>query len=328
MHKILYLLKACLLITGVLFYMQKAKAQPTAISPEKYQNILGKGLDVDWWSRNPEKKNGNYTDKSVKDFSNKGIQHVRIRIHHYNFTERDFKRLDHQVQTCLDNNIIPIIAFSAKPYKSSPTPQEHNRVVHWWQKMAEHYSDISPLVSFNLIIEPSEKLKKENCELNSLYNDCVSVIRQTNPYRIIFIAPNNLSNPLRLTYLKIPKKGDGYIMAEWHFYASGPDKKNPKKKWTTGLKTEKNLITKKIEAAVSWQQQTGIFTWVGAWMPGNYNKGNDYSLTEQIVFSRFLRNELEKRNIPFAVNSDKVFYNYSEGKWEEKTANLFNTIFR
>ena len=34
-------------------------------------------------------------------------------------------------------------------------------------------------------------------------------------------------------------------MAEWHFYASGPDKINEKKLWTTGTDAEKKLITDK-----------------------------------------------------------------------------------
>ena len=46
-------------------------------------------------------------------------------------------------------------------------------------------------------------------------------------------------------------------MAEWHFYASGPDKINEKKLWTTGTDAEKKLITDKIQTALAWQQQTG-----------------------------------------------------------------------
>ena len=45
-------------------------------------------------------------------------------------------------------------------------------------------------------------------------------------------------------------------MAEWHFYASGPDKINEKKLWTTGTDAEKKLITDKIQTALAWQQQT------------------------------------------------------------------------
>ena len=42
---------------------------------------------------------------------------------------------------------------------------------------------------------------------------------------------------------------------------------NEKKLWTTGTDAEKKLITDKVQTALAWQQQTGIPTWVGAWMP-------------------------------------------------------------
>ena len=86
-------------------------------------------------------------------------------------------------------------------------------------------------------------------------------------------------------------------MAEWHFYASGPDKANEKKLWTTGTDAEKKLITDKIQTALAWQQQTGIPTWVGAWMPGNYNKGNTYSVEEQTVFAGFMTKALSDAGI-------------------------------
>lgn len=57
----------------------------------------------------------------------------------------------------------------------------------------------------------------------------------TNPDRIIMISPRLRSDPNYLQ--KIPSAHNGYLMAEW-------------------------------------QNQTGIPTWVGAWMPGNYNKGD------------------------------------------------------
>ncbi|KGG79391.1 hypothetical protein Y919_12475 [Caloranaerobacter azorensis H53214] len=69
-------------------------------------------------------------------------------------------------------------------------------------------------------------------------------------------------------------------MAEWHFYASGPSKTNKRKLWTIGTEEEKQLITNKINIALEWQKNAGIPTWVGAWLPSNYNDGNDYSISE------------------------------------------------
>jgi hypothetical protein len=223
--------------------------------------------------------------------------------------------------------LIPIIAFSAKPYKENPNAGEHEKVVEWWKRMAEKCKNLSPLVSFNLIVEPSGQVKKDVAELNSLYEDCVTAIRKTNPKRIVFIAPPKQSHPEGLKDLKIPSMGNGYLMAEWHFYAAGPSKSNDKKRWITGTAEEKQKIKKSIKVAVDWQKETGIYTWGGAWMPGAYNKDDNYSVKEQTEFASFMTQQLDKHGVPFAINADHHFYDYKAEQWIPKYKDLLNTIF-
>ena len=193
--------------------------------------------------------------------------------------------------------------------------------------MAEKCKNLSPMVSFNLIVEPSDQVKKDVEELNSLYEDCVTAIRKTNPKRIVFIAPPKLSHPEGLKDLKIPSMGNGYLMAEWHFYAAGPSKSNDKKRWTTGTAEEKQKIKKSIKVAVDWQKETGIYTWVGAWMPGAYNKDDNYSVKEQTGFASFMTQQLDKYGVPFAIVADHHFYDYKAEQWIPKYKDLLNTIF-
>ena len=302
-------------------------AQPSAIAPRDYQQMLKKGIDVDWWGRSEKNKYGAYSETAVKRFAQQGIKHVRFRLHHYHFTDEDFKRLFSQINTCMQYELIPIIAFSAKPYKENPNAGEHEKVVEWWKRMAEKCKNLSPMVSFNLIVEPSDQVKKDVEELNSLYEDCVTAIRKTNPKRIVFIAPPKLSHPEGLKDLKIPSMGNGYLMAEWHFYAAGPSKSNDKKRWTTGTAEEKQKIKKSIKVAVDWQKETGIYTWVGAWMPGAYNKDDNYSVKEQTEFASFMTQQLDKHGVPFAINADHHFYDYKAEQWIPKYKDLLNTIF-
>ena len=304
-----------------------ANAQPSAIIPQDYQQMLKKGIDVDWWGRSEKNKYGDYSETAVKRFAQQGIKHVRFRLHHYRFTDEDFKRLFSQINTCMQNDLIPIIAFSAKPYKENPNAEEHEKVVKWWKIMAERCKYLSPKVSFDLIVEPSDKVKKDVAELNSLYEDCVATIRKTNPKRIIFIAPPKLSHPEGLKYLQVPSQSNSYLMAEWHFYAAGPSKTNNKKRWTSGTAEEKQLIKKSIKVAVDWQKKTGIYTWVGAWMPGDYNKGTNYSVKEQIEFASFMTKQLDKYGIPFAINSDDKFFDYQAENWISQYKDLLDSIF-
>ena len=304
-----------------------ANAQPSAIAPQNYQQMLKKGIDVDWWGRSEKNKYGAYSETAVKRFAQQGIKHVRFRLHHYRFTDEDFKRLFSQINTCMQNDLIPIIAFSAKPYKENPNAEEHEKVVKWWKIMAERCKYLSPKVSFDLIVEPSDKVKKDVAELNSLYEDCVATIRKTNPKRIIFIAPPKLSHPEGLKYLQVPSQSNSYLMAEWHFYAAGPSKTNNKKRWTSGTAEEKQLIKKSIKVAVDWQKKTGIYTWVGAWMPGDYNKDDNYSVKEQIEFASFMTKQLDKYGIPFAINSDDKFFDYQAENWISQYKDLLDSIF-
>lgn len=110
--------------------------------------------------------------------------------------------------------------------------------------------------------------------LNEVYEKLVTSIRKTNPARIIMMSPRLRSDPAYLSELAIPSHHNGYIMAEWHFYAAGPSKDNERKLWTTGTDEEKQLVLEKIDYALQWQKDTGIATWVGAWTPGNYNDGD------------------------------------------------------
>lgn len=282
------------------------------IKPWEYQSLLGKGMDVDWSKTTLGKEN--YSIQTVKDFKEQGISHVRIRIKDPANDEL-FIYLDQQIQDCLENGIIPIIAYQGDDLKNNPTEKNIKKVVDWWSTIAKRYKDYSHLLSFDVLIEVTDALSKEPDKLNEVYERVVAEIRKTNPTRIIMISPRLRSDAAYLKELKIPSQHNNYLMAEWHFYASGPSKENPRKLWTVGTNEEKNLINEKINLALQWQKETGIPTWVGAWMPSNYNDGNDYTVLEQVVFSQYMTEQLMKAGIPFAVNSDTKFYDREKNNW-------------
>ena len=291
---------------------KSASINSNAIKPEKYQQLLGTGIDVNWAQFN--KIIDKYNAQIPADFKKKGFDHVRIRVKNQ-ANKFILTHLNQIVDDCLKNNLIPIIAYTADDFKENPDENNRDNVIQWWKNVAAYFKDKSPLLSFDIIVEVTDKLNKKPGKLNDLYEKVVNEIRKTNPNRIIFISPVVRSAPEKLSLLKIPTKANGFLMAEWHFYASGPSKTNPKKLWTTGTDTERQLIINKINTAVNWQQKTGIYSWVGAWMPGNYNKADDYTIKEQIPFAQFVTCQLKKAHIPFAVNADIKFYDFNTNQW-------------
>ncbi len=294
------------------------------VSPWEYQRLLGKGMDVDWSKTRRGREY--YRTRTVQDFAEAGIRHVRIRVADA-ATEAILSGLDTQIADCIENGVIPVIAYQADAFKNDPSEENLERVVDWWTTVAQRYRNASFLLSFDLLIEATDKLNKQPERLNALYERLVTQIRNTNPQRILFISPRLRSDAACLSELAIPTDHNGYLMAEWHFYASGPSKSNPRKLWTSGTEQERALIDEKIELALAWQTETGIPTWVGAWMPGNYHDGNDYTVAEQVAFAGFMTQRLNDAGIPFAVNSDTKFYDRIRNQWIPEMQPVFDSIY-
>jgi len=294
------------------------------------------------------------------------------RLYEYKTSDKNTNiGLDYQIKSTIDANVLPILAYQASEFKHNPV-KEIDNVVEWWKTTAERYKNYPKELAFNLLIEFTNDLDKNDSvedelgsnyfnlltdffktdeerttfqnsdhkwndvpsyvqirflrkQLNILYEKIYSVIREISPYRIIIMAPNNISSAYELPYLDIPIRNnlrDEYLIIEWHFYAAGPTKRmNSPKKWTIGTLDEQKHIVDEINFAKEWSDTTGIPTWVGAWMPNNFNKNpqgtsiGEYSIPEQIKFASFMSCQLKKRNIPHAINSDTKYYDRVRNQW-------------
>lgn len=242
-------------------------------------------------------------------------------------TEDPLKRLDRQVNDCLDAGVIPVIAYQADELKSDPSDKNLRQAEAWWRTVAAHFQSASYRLSFDLIIEVTDALNQQPRRLNEIYERLASAVRETNPERILMISPRLRSDAAYLQELEIPSQAGKYLMAQWHFYAAGPSRENVRKLWTTGTEAEKQLIQEKIDLALTWQKEHGVPTWVGAWMPGNYNDGDDYTISEQAAFAACMPRALTEAEIPFAVNADTHFYDRETNTWIAEREPVLSAIY-
>jgi len=314
------------------------------ISPIKYQKMLKVGMDVDWCKTNQGRKYATQSHKSGINvpllFKKRGLSHVRIRIKDNVLKDSKLLReIKDMVDDSIKAGIIPIIAYQAHKFKDAPDNNKVlNNVVSWWKKVATTFKDYPYELSYDLVIETTGALKKRNDRLNLLYEKATDAIRRIDKKRIILVAPNKISNPYELDKLVVPQPPD-YMMVEWHFYAAGPKKHNPKKQWTTGTEVEKHLILDKINYAYNWSKQENIPTWVGAWMANNYKESNsrdtledgapaggEYSVKEQKVFAKFMSESLQAKDIPYSVNSDTKFFNRKTNQWYHSMSTVLDIM--
>ena len=109
-------------------------------------------MDVDWSKTNQGRKY--YNRQSAVDFAAAGMayQLVKLEKSGKNFFDSiivvtDRVNLDRQIRDCLDNGIIPIIAYQADAFKNDPSDKNIENVVTWWSEVAEHYQDKSLIPS-------------------------------------------------------------------------------------------------------------------------------------------------------------------------------------
>lgn len=305
----------------LLFGVEQLNAQ--WIRPAQYQNLLGRGADVDWWTDGQDYSSYDW-DRIVSDFSDAGIQHIRITIGRDMMSEVDLQRLDRQINACLRFGIAPVVAYRPDYLRGLSPAYRQARMTNWWRVVAERYRDYSPRLSFDILLEPNRSMFASYDALNDFYDDCVTAIRMSNPYRILFIAPTYNSDPMYLKYLRIPRRADGYLMAEWHFTPQSSYRR-AWSNWINRRDYSERLFNDRIRAAAAWQTATGILTWVGGWGSAGYY-GTTYT-DEAAAFTQFICAALAAVRIPFAVRGVAGFYNPTRHGWYASARRPMGTIF-
>ncbi|KLP28279.1 cellulase family glycosylhydrolase, partial [Enterobacter roggenkampii] len=251
-----------LIATALLISSGWAIAAEPPLTAARYAQQLGVGMDVDW--ARTERGIREFDPLVVRDFRAKGITHVRIRVADEP-TEARLIHLRKLVEACEQYGVIPIVAYQADEYKNDPKADNEKETVNWWIAVAHYFGQSYPLLGFDLIYEPADKLNHNLASLNRVYEKTIKAIHDIDPQRMIFIAPRLRAAPEELSSLKLPAHSQTYLLAEWHIFPWGPLKNGGKYPWTSGTAAEKAAIRNRINAALHWQQKTGHVSWVGGW---------------------------------------------------------------
>lgn len=196
-------------------------------------------------------------------------------------------------------------------------------MVNWWVAVAHYFGQRSPLLGFDLIYDPSDKLNHNQASLNRVYDKTIRTIHAIDPQRMIFIAPKLHAAPEDLANLKLPPQSQNTVLAQWHIFPWGPLKNNGKYPWTSGTAAEKAAIRARINTAIHWQQKTGHVSWVGA---GRREKPSETRLLPRNGVCPLYGVRAEKAKIPYAINADTQFYDGEEGAWRPALEPLLTTI--
>ncbi|NCI16435.1 hypothetical protein EHJ07_07995 [Cronobacter muytjensii] len=315
-----------LLPLAFLLLITSAHAAPSAsagepLTAQRYAAELGVGMDVDW--ARTDRGIREFDPLAVRDFQQRGIRHVRVRVAG-DATEARLIHLRKIVEACERYNIIPIISYQADAFKADPSAQNAAKVVVWWSAVANYFGEQHPLLGFDVIYEPADRLNHNPQQLNRLYSDVIKTLHHADAQRMIFIAPRFRAVPEDLSMLKLPPQSSHYVLAQWHIFPWGPLRASGKYPWTSGTAAEKAAIRERINSARRWQQKTGHVSWVGGWSAAQTVKATPSAAT--LAFARFMACELKKAGIPYALNAANQFYDGEEGAWRPTQATLLDAM--
>ncbi|XP_078374697.1 uncharacterized protein LOC144658201 isoform X2 [Oculina patagonica] len=310
------------------------------ILPADYQKDIGQGFATNWFKTADPLSD--YKDKNIEDIYSKNFRNVRLRCRAdlysapYNnpaFTEF-LNSLTKVVDKCLEVGVAPIISWIHHHAEAYATDEDRQNYVSWWKAVATQLKDRDYRLSFNLFTELgideckgstdscNESLRMRPDKYNRWTSEVVAAIRATgekNANRILILAsPGKTAKDLDIIDQQI-YQNDPYMMAEWHMYASGPNKKIGGQKYWSGDGTPdhengRDNVRKAIKYATDFTKSSNLLTYLGAWMPTD-NKDGSLTQSEVINFARFFASELRKEKIPWSLNVLDRYYDTMGGKW-------------
>jgi endoglucanase len=125
------------------------------------------------------------------------------------------KRVDWAVQNATSRSLVAILDMHNYQVMMDTPSTELARFMALWKQIAEHYkSSRNDQVYFELLNEPFNKL--DDSTWNSIVEQTLAVVRQTNPARPIIIGPSSWNAFDHVSNLQLPD--DPNLIVTFHYY--------------------------------------------------------------------------------------------------------------
>jgi endoglucanase len=151
-----------------------------------------------------------------------GFSHVRINFFGFKFMgtgnvldEIVLRRLDAVIEEILARNLIPVLDEHDTHVCQSDVSGCADKLKAFWRQMAERYAGRYPKLVFEVLNEPGGQMTL--ADWNALLNECLEIIRRTNPGRPVIAAVLN-TDDIPVDALALPA-GDRSLIVTFHYYA-------------------------------------------------------------------------------------------------------------
>ena len=209
-------LALALSVLGICFPAE-AEAQAHA-SPKLGRGINILGYDGIWEGG----RNAPFRLDNLTAIRRAGFSHVRINFFGFKFMnpgnaldEIVLRRLDAVIEEVLARNLIPILDEHDTHVCQRDVSECAEKLKAFWTQIAARYAGKYPALVFEVLNEPGGQMT--SAAWNALLNECLGIIRTTNPRRTVIAAVLNVDE-MPVEDLVLPPD-DRNLIVTFHYYA-------------------------------------------------------------------------------------------------------------
>jgi aryl-phospho-beta-D-glucosidase BglC (GH1 family) len=276
-----------ILISLLLFASQKIMGQ---LTPQAAIKSMVRGINIGNTMEPPvEGTWGNHPvqEYAFDDYKNAGFTAVRIpmtwnghtsQIPPYTITKSWLDSVEQVVDWGLKRKLFIIINAHHEDWiKSNYNAANKARFDSIWSQISVRLKDKSDSLLFEIINEP---YPISQVNIDDLNKRILSIIRKTNPTRIVIFSGNQWANSDQLVIAKIPDPNDKYLIGYYHSYDPYPFGLNGP--GTYGSAADINTTKAKFDQVTNWSTKNNIpvmLSEFGAQIKCDYNSRMTYYAT-------------------------------------------------
>jgi endoglucanase len=197
------------------------------------------------------------------------------------------------------------------------------RLSAFWQQVAPRYASAPRSVAFELLNEPHDKLDAPTW--NALFADLLSLVRQSNPTRIVVVGPTSWNSYKELPTLKLP--ADPNLLVTFHYYEpfhfthqgatwAGEEVKHLHG-ITWGTEADRATVARDFDQVAAWSKANNRPILLGEF--GVYNKSGT-PIELRAAWTADIRSEAGRRGFGWAYwqfEGDFIVWDMANQRWVE-----------
>jgi aryl-phospho-beta-D-glucosidase BglC (GH1 family) len=266
-----------LILTLFFAYAPKTNAQ---LSPHEAVAQMRKGINLGNTHEPPTEAGWNNPRAEEYYFDlykEAGFDMVRIPVRWDGYTGKTtpykidnywLNRIEQVVDWGLERDLFIVInAHHEEWIKSNYSEANKARFDSIWSQIATHFKDKPEKLIFEIINEPYGLTRVQNDDLHARV---LSIIRKTNPTRLVIFQGHNWGGSDELVTAQIPD--DDYVIGSFHSY--DPYLFGLEGEGTWGSAADYNALDQKFKNVADWSEENDIPVFLGefgAIKPGDYN---------------------------------------------------------